>query len=65
MNAGKSKGKEPIEVLFEEMDNIGLNVQDKHHKKARKQEVTFMRNGVRSKKNKSGKGMSSFLCKFF
>ena len=39
MNADMSEGKKEIPVLFEEMDGVWLNMQDKHHKKMKKQEM--------------------------
>lgn len=32
MNADQSEGKREIPVLFEEMDGVWLNMQDKKHK---------------------------------
>ncbi len=40
MNAGRPEGKKEIPVLFEEMDGVWLNMQDKNHKKMKKQEIT-------------------------
>lgn len=39
MNADQSEGEKIIPVLFEEMDGVWLNIQDKHHKKMKKQEM--------------------------
>lgn len=39
MEAGKAEGKESLPVLFEEMDGIWLSMQDKSHKKMKKQEM--------------------------
>ena len=39
MNADQSEGKREIPVLFEEMDGVWLNMQDKKHKKTKKQEM--------------------------
>ena len=39
MNADQSEGKKEIPVLFEEMDGVWLSMQDKHHKKMKKQEM--------------------------
>lgn len=39
MNAEKSEGKKEIPVLFEEMDGVWLSMQDKNHKKMKKQEM--------------------------
>ncbi len=39
MNAGQSEGEKVIPVLFEEMDGVWLNMQDKKHKKMKKQEM--------------------------
>ncbi|MFQ6930488.1 MAG: hypothetical protein ACLRR3_05335 [Eubacterium sp.] len=35
MNADQSEGKREIPVLFEEMDGVWLNMQDKKHKRQR------------------------------
>ena len=39
MNADQTVGEKIIPVLFEEMDGVWLNIQDEHHKKAKKQEM--------------------------
>ncbi|MDL2300870.1 UPF0236 family protein, partial [Lachnospiraceae bacterium OttesenSCG-928-D06] len=39
MNADQSEGVQKIPVLFEEMDGVWLSIQDKHHKKMKKQEM--------------------------
>lgn len=39
MNADQSEGEKGIPVLFEEMDGVWLNMQDKSHKKMKKQEM--------------------------
>ncbi len=39
MNAGQAEGAKEIPVLFEEMDGVWLNMQDKNHKKMKKQEM--------------------------
>lgn len=39
MNAGQAEGKKEVSVLFEEMDGVWLNMQDRHHKKMKKQEM--------------------------
>ena len=39
MNAEQPEGKREIPVLFEEMDGVWLNMQDKKHKKTKKQEM--------------------------
>ncbi len=39
MDAGQTEGEKIIPVLFEEMDGVWLNIQDGHHKKAKKQEM--------------------------
>lgn len=39
MNAGQTEGQKEIPVLFEEMDGVWLNMQDKGHKKMKKQEM--------------------------
>ena len=39
MNADQSEGKREIPVLFEEMDGVWLTMQDKKHKKMKKQEM--------------------------
>ena len=39
MNADQSEGKREIPVLFEERDGVWLNMQDKKHKKTKKQEM--------------------------
>lgn len=39
MNAGQAEGVKEIPVLFEEMDGVWLNMQNKNHKKMKKQEM--------------------------
>ena len=39
MEAGQAEGKERVPVLFEEMDGVWLSMQDKAHKKMKKQEM--------------------------
>lgn len=39
MNAEQSEGTKEIPVLFEEMDGVWLHMQDKNHKKMKKQEM--------------------------
>ena len=39
MNADQSEGTKEIPVLFEEMDGVWLHMQDKNHKKMKKQEM--------------------------
>lgn len=39
MEAGQTEGKESLPVLFEEMDGVWLSMQDKAHKKMKKQEM--------------------------
>ena len=39
MNADQSEGRKEIPVLFEEMDGVWLSMQDKNHKKMKKQEM--------------------------
>ncbi len=39
MNADQSEGTKQIPVLFEEMDGVWLHMQDKNHKKMKKQEM--------------------------
>ena len=39
MEAGKAEGRESLPVLFEEMDGVWLSMQDKGHKKMKKQEM--------------------------
>lgn len=39
MDAGQTEGKASIPVLFEEMDGVWLSMQDKSHKKMKKQEM--------------------------
>ena len=39
MEAGQAQGKEILPVLFEEMDGVWLSMQDKRHKKMKKQEM--------------------------
>lgn len=39
MEAGQAQGKEILPVLFEEMDGVWLSMQDKKHRKMKKQEM--------------------------
>ncbi len=39
MHADQAEGKKELPVLFEEMDGVWLHMQDKHHKKMKKQEM--------------------------
>ena len=39
MEAGQAEGRESLPVLFEEMDGVWLSMQDKDHKKMKKQEM--------------------------
>ena len=39
MEAGQAEGRESLPVLFEEMDGVWLSMQDKDHKKMKKQEI--------------------------
>ena len=39
MEAGQAQGKEKLPVLFEEMDGVWLSMQDKKHKRMKKQEM--------------------------
>ena len=39
MDADQSEGEKIVPVLFEEMDGVWLRMQDKHHKKMKKQEM--------------------------
>lgn len=39
MEAGQTEGTRGLAVLFEEMDGVWLHMQDKHHKKMKKQEM--------------------------
>lgn len=39
MNADQTEGTRGLPVLFEEMDGVWLHMQDKHHKKMKKQEM--------------------------
>lgn len=39
MESGQSQGKKALPILFEEMDGVWLRMQDRHHKKAAKQEM--------------------------
>ena len=57
MNAGRTEGEREIPVLFEEMDGVWLNMQDKHHKKMKKQEmkVFTMYEGWDAEKEKQGR----------
>lgn len=57
MKAGQTEGKREIPVLFEEMDGIWLHMQDKHHKKKKKQEmkVCTIYEGWDEEKEKQGR----------
>ena len=57
MDADQTEGKREIAVLFEEMDGVWLNMQDKHHKKMKKQEVKVftMYEGWDAEKEKQGR----------
>ncbi len=39
MEAGQTEGTRALPVLFEEMDGVWLHMQDKHHRKMKKQEM--------------------------
>lgn len=39
MNADQTEGEKIVPVLFEEMDGVWLRMQDKHHKRMKKQEM--------------------------
>ncbi len=57
MNADQSEGTKEIPVLFEEMDGIWLHMQDRNHKKMKKQEmkVFTMYEGWDAKKEKQNR----------
>ena len=57
MNADQAEGERETPVLFEEMDGVWLNMQDKHHKKMKKQEmkVFTMYEGWDAEKEKQGR----------
>ena len=57
MEADQSEGEREIQVLFEEMDGVWLNMQDRHHKKMKKQEmkVFTMYEGWDAEKEKQGR----------
>ena len=57
MEADQTEGKREIQVLFEEMDGVWLNMQDEHHKKIKKQEmkVFTMYEGWDAEKEKQGR----------
>ena len=57
MKADQSEGQKEIPVLFEEMDGVWLNMQDKSHKKMKKQEmkVFTMYEGWDAEKEKEGR----------
>ena len=57
MDADQTEGKREIQVLFEEMDGVWLNMQDEHHKKMKKQEmkVFTMYEGWDAEKEKQGR----------
>lgn len=57
MEAGQTEGKKEIPVLFEEMDGVWLSMQDKHHKRMKKQEmkVCTMYEGWDAEKEKEGR----------
>lgn len=50
MNANQTEGKKGIPVLFEEMDGVWLHMQDKEHKKMKKQE---MRAGMQRRRSRT------------
>lgn len=57
MKADQSEGRKEIPVLFEEMDGVWLNMQDKGHKKMKRQEmkVFTMYEGWDAEKEKEGR----------
>lgn len=57
MNADQTEGKREVPVLFEEMDGVWLNMQDKQHKKMKKQEmkVVTMYEGWDAEKEKQNR----------
>lgn len=57
MKADQSEGQKEIPVLFQEMDGVWLNMQDKNHKKMKKQEmkVFTMYEGWDAEKEKEGR----------
>lgn len=57
MDAGQSRGEREVPVLFEEMDGVWLRMQDKRHKKMKKQEmkVFTMYEGWDAEKEKAGR----------
>lgn len=57
MKADQSEGQKEIPVLFQEMDGVWLNMQDKKHKKMKKQEmkVFTMYEGWDAEKEKEGR----------
>ena len=57
MEADQTEGRRVIPVLFEEMDGVWLHMQDKHHKKMKKQEmkVFTMYEGWDAEKEKEGR----------
>ena len=57
MEADQTEGEREIQVLFEEMDGVWLNMQDEHHKKMKKQEmkVFTMYEGWDAEKEKQGR----------
>lgn len=57
MKAGQAEGEKSVPVLFEEMDGVWLSMQDRHHKKMKKQEmkVFTMYEGWDAQKEKEGR----------
>lgn len=55
MESGESQGKEWVPVLFEEMDGVWLSMQDKKHKKMKKQEMKYSR-CMKAGKREAGEG---------
>lgn len=57
MKAEQTEGVREVPVLFEEMDGVWLHMQDKHHKKMKKQElkVFTMYEGWDAEKEKAGR----------
>lgn len=57
MDADQTEGKREIQVLFEEMDGVWLNMQDEHHKKMKRQEMKAftMYEGWDAEKEKQGR----------
>lgn len=42
MEAGQTEGRKTVPILFEEMDGVWLSMQDKNHKKKKKQELKIV-----------------------